>query len=431
MLVANKKQQLNIITKRWPQLADELCASVADENITLDSSGSYPTLCVNEIHLASIYNRQQITEIQTCHLTPTCHNVTVYGTAHGELIKSLLRRKNIQRIKVVILNVAVFAAILDFIDHSKWLKDKKVTLVFGKNLPGIDSREIYCIEPACLTLADEQTRWLADCLLIDLSSAYANALLSNDGKREQQIQHNLPYITADKDVSAYFGTAGDQTIYVAGTGPTLEQSFSLLRDRGDKILIAADTAVKSLYEQGIKADFVVSIDMHPHIAKWLDFPMDDDFRYHTPLIYFPDIAKETIEQWQGPRYVAYTIYNPYHQQLMPSIPKGVLFSGGSVIHPAIDLAVKMGAKEVVICGADFSFPNNKYHVKGSLQEHVGSEFMDSKYRVTNGHGQQQATNLQFIQYLRHLVTYIEEHNTLKFYNASRDGAYIAGCEYLD
>ncbi|MCF6229691.1 MAG: DUF115 domain-containing protein [Gammaproteobacteria bacterium] len=431
MLVANKKQQLNIIAKRWPQLADELCASVAGENITLDSSGSYPTLCVNEIHLASIYNRQQITEIQTCHLTPTCRSVTVYGTAHGELIKSLLRRKNIQNIKVVILNVAVFSATLEFINHSQWLRDQKITLVFGKNLAGIDSSEICCIEPACLTLADEQTRWLADCLLIDLSSSFSNTLLSNDGKREQQIQHNLPHITTDKDVSAYFDTAGDRTIYVAGTGPTLEQSFSLLRERGNNILIAADTAVKSLYEHGVKADFVVSIDMHPHIAKWLDFPMDDNFRNHTPLIYFPDIAKETIEQWQGPRYVAYTIYNPYHQQLMRSIPKGVLFSGGSVIHPAIDLAVKMGAKEVVICGADFSFPNNKYHVKGSLQEHFSGELMNSKYRVTNGHGQKQATNLQLIQYLRHLVTYIEEHNTIKFYNASRDGAYIAGCDYLD
>lgn len=432
MLAANKEQQLNLIAKRWPQLADELSRTAPETGITIDSSGNHPALCVNEIHLASIYNRQQVTTIQTCHLTDSCASVTVYGVAQSELIKALLARKNIRQIKVVILNAALFIATLNYINHSKWLKEKKVTLVLGKSLSGIDSGETCCIEPACLKLPDEESRWLVDCLLIDLSSSFANNLLSNDGKRGEQIQQNLPHITADGDVADYFDTSSEKTFFVAGTGPSLEQSFLRLKERDpNSILIAVDTALKSLYEQGIKADFVVSIDMHPHIAKWLDFPMDDHFKHHTPLIYFPDIAKETIEQWQGPRYVAYTIYNPYHQQLMQPIPKGTLFSGGSVIHPAIDLAAKMGANKIIICGADFSFPNNKYHAKGSLQENFSEKIMDSNYRIVNGHGLKQATNLQFIQYLRYLVTYIEEHKNIKFYNASRDGAHIAGCEYLD
>ena len=41
--------------------------------------------------------------------------------------------------------------------------------------------------------------------------------------------------------------------------------------------------------------------------------------------------------------------------------QGQLYVGGSVIHPAVDLAVKMGAARITLFGADFAFPMNKTH----------------------------------------------------------------------
>lgn len=41
--------------------------------------------------------------------------------------------------------------------------------------------------------------------------------------------------------------------------------------------------------------------------------------------------------------------------------KGRLYCAGSVIHPAIDLVVKMGANKILLLGADFSFLDGKNH----------------------------------------------------------------------
>ena len=81
---------------------------------------------------------------------------------------------------------------------------------------------------------------------------------------------------------------------------------------------------------------------------------------NTPLVYVPTVTNNLLQQWPGPRFTAY-LRRALYVELNKRYERGFLFSTGTVTHCCVDLAVKMGAKEIVLLGADFSFPKNKSH----------------------------------------------------------------------
>ena len=105
-----------------------------------------------------------------------------------------------------------------------------------------------------------------------------------------------------------------------------------------------------------------------------------------------------------------------------------LYVGGSVIHPAVDLAVKMGADRITLFGADFAFPMNKTHA-GWSDGDLGPRVNLARHWVLDGHGERVRTQLNFRSYLCELERYIAGHPEVRFFNSSRAGAMIAGTQF--
>ena len=105
-----------------------------------------------------------------------------------------------------------------------------------------------------------------------------------------------------------------------------------------------------------------------------------------------------------------------------------MYVGGSVIHPAVDLAVKMGADRITLFGADFAFPMNKTHA-GWNDGELGPAVSQAKHWVLDGHGQRVRTQLNFRSYLCELERYIAGHPQVRFFNSSRAGAMIVGTTF--
>lgn len=99
-----------------------------------------------------------------------------------------------------------------------------------------------------------------------------------------------------------------------------------------------------------------------------------------------------------------------------------------MIHPAVDLAVKMGGKQITLFGADFSFPMNRTHA-GWQDGELGPLLRDARHWVLDGHGQRVRTQLNFRGYLCELERYIHSHPEVAFFNTSRSGALIAGAAF--
>jgi len=349
----------------------------------------------------------------------------VYGTGLGDLQQVLLENPELLRLQVHILNGGLFALVLGLLDQTPWLSDPRVELSYAA-----DYREIqlpFFALPSELELADEVNARIRDRLISEVHLSFNNREFDPQSPLIlQRLQDSLELLRSDRDIAELFGTQASQEIYVIGTGPSLEHHFEKLlaiRAQAQRpLFVSVDTAYRPLIEHGIKPDLVVSIDKGI-TARHLP-PTDSD---SIPLVYMPMSDPQVLQAWKGPRYVGYSA-SPIYAALRQQIAKAQLYVGGSVLHPAVDLAVRMGAAKITLFGADFAFPMNRTHA-GWNDGELGPGVDLAKHWVLDGHGQRVKTQLNFRRYLGELERYIAGHPEVRFFNSSRAGAMIAGTAY--
>jgi hypothetical protein len=198
---------------------------------------------------------------------------------------------------------------------------------------------------------------------------------------------------------------------------------------GGEHLIAVDAALRPLLAQGVVPDVVVTLDTKASSLERV-FELDAGERARltrTRLVYFPVAPPAVLEAWPGPRSTAYTGEERY-AALALEAPRGVLFASGSVIHPAVDLAVCTGARRVELHGADFAMPGGSTHADGAAWQRAASATGPC---VVDGHGGEVPSLANLVGYLRDLEAYIERHQEVEFVNTSRDGARIRGTSYRE
>jgi hypothetical protein len=410
-----------ILQQRWPALFERLMSedSTAIQAELVQGSGS--TVSVNGIQLTSRHDRLHEAQVQAASL-PEKPQLHVYGTALGDLPQVLLERVGLERLYVHILNGALFALVVQLLDQRQWLEDPRVELFYAGDHP--DFFTPFFALPAEMLLADDFNAKVRDRLVSEVHLSFNNRDFDPQSPQiQQRLQECLPVLLADADVAQLFGTCAGREIYVIATGPTLEQHYQRLaaiRQRAERpLFICVDTAYRPLREHGIVPDLVVSIDQRISF-RHLPFEESDGI----PLVYLPMSDPAVLKAWKGKRYGGYSA-SPIYSSLREQHPRAQLHVGGSVIHPAVDLAVKMGAAGITLFGADFAFPMNKTHA-GWNDGELGPPVNQARHWVHDGHGQRVSTQLNFRGYLCVLERFIAAHPQVEFLNSSRSGALIAG-----
>jgi len=413
-----------VLQRRWPALFERLMAedSAAIQPELVQGLGS--TLSVDGIQLTSRHDRIHEARVQAAGLAekPRVH---VYGTGLGDLPSVLLEQAALERLYVHILNGALFALVLQLLDQRQWLEDPRTELFYAGDLSDICSP--FFALPAEMLLADDFSAKIRDRLVNEVHLSFNNREFDAQSPFiQQRLQDCLPVLLGDDDVAQLFGTCTEREIYVIGTGPTLEGHFQALAaiqaQAQPPLFICVDTAYRPLREHGIVPDLVVTIDQRISF-RHLPFEASDDI----PLVYLPMSDPEVLHAWKGKRYGGYSA-SPVYAQLREQYPRGELHVGGSVIHPAVDLAVKLGGTRITLFGADFAFPMNKTHA-GWNDGELGPGVSQARHWVRDGHGQRVSTQLNFRGYLCVLERYIAAHPHVQFFNSSRAGALIAGAQF--
>ncbi|MCD5992992.1 motility associated factor glycosyltransferase family protein [Pseudomonas sp. CDFA 602] len=421
--------QLNadVLGIRWPnvlaRLLDESHEALPVELV----EGQESTLGIDGVQLTSRHDRMGEARLQAASLPTSNAVIHVYGTGLGDLQQVLLLRSGLCQLHVHILNGALFLLVLKLTDQTSWLSDPRVELTYA-----CDHRDIqlpFFALPAELELADERNARVRDRLVSEVHLHFNNREFDPASPHIlERLQANLELVGSDNDVAQLFGTQPGRDIYVIGTGPTLEQHFDRLlgiRSRALRpLFICVDTAYRPLLAKGILPDIVVTIDRN---ISALHLPPAGSA--DVILVYKPLSDPAVISAWEGERYVAYST-GPLHAPLRKQFARGELSGGGSVIHPAVDLAVQMGAREITLLGADFAYPMNRTHA-GWDDGMLGAPADQSRQWVLDGHGQRIKTQLNFRRYLGELERYIEAHPEVQFLNSSRSGAMIAGTVFND
>lgn len=414
-----------VIQRRWPSLYARL---EMEDHLAIEVElieGRDSTLCVGGIQLTSRHDRLGEARLQAASLAPDKPILHVYGTGFGDLPSVLLERAGLEKLYVHILNGALFALVLQLIDQRQWLSDPRVQLLYAGDLSDICTP--FFALPAEMLLADDFSAKIRDRLVSEVHLSFNNREFDPQSPViQQRLQGTLEVLLADDDVAQLFGTCAGREIYVIGTGPSLEGNFERLaavRNQTPRpLFISVDTAYRPLREHGIKPDLVVSIDQR---ISALHLPGEDS--EGIPLVYLPLSDPHMLKAWNGKRYGGYSA-SPIYAALREQHPRAQLYVSGSVIHPAVDLAVKMGAQRITLFGADFSFPMNRTHT-GWNDGDLGPPVNQARHWVHDGHGQKVKTQLNFRSYLCELERYIARHPEVQFFNSSRAGAMIAGTQF--
>nr|WP_320126421.1 6-hydroxymethylpterin diphosphokinase MptE-like protein [uncultured Shewanella sp.] len=418
---------LNIIVKRWPIVAAAVKSQTINELDAHLVNGRNQTISVNGIQLSSRHDRIAEAQLFISTLPADATHVTVYGVGMGDVPSLLIDNPQYLSIDVCILNLSVFALLISYTDQSEWLKHPNINLTAlpsaKLNFPNI------AITPD-LTLVSDENAITRDLLVYELNRNFANQKHNLDKISLTRLNANIPNLLNDPDASLLLNTHSNINCIVIASGPTLEDHYPYLFELTQKpkysrpLVIAVDTSFKALFQHKVIPDIIISID--PNIRPD-HFPME-----HTEnviLVYFPKINPLILEQWKGPKYSAYSTSSLY-DELANRYPKLRLFTNGSVVHPAIDLAIYLGAYQVSLFGCDFCYTRNKTHAFW-LDGALGPQIKNAKHWLINGYGDRVPTDLNFRGYLRSLEQFIKSKPNVKFYQSSLDGARIHGAQYKD
>jgi hypothetical protein len=421
--VATYQKNLSLIKHRWPEVGTELELARLPESVELVVNTPDATLRIKGIHLTSTYDRRREAERQAGLIPLQSPLAWVYGIGLGDLARSLLDRNELRQLNIVILNPSVAVAALTYFDHSDWLNDPRVLLHSG------DEAKLaapLAANPACLILADARSASLRDRVFLELATPFIRRQHSSENSEIQdRIAANERFIKNDGDVGSLFGKKLGATIMVAAAGPSLTHSLSqILHHRAQFPLLAVNSALKPLAQAGIVPDAVMAIDSDPKIISCFE-GVDLLLFENVPLIYFPRVPEAVLAIWPGPRLVAFSEH-PTYEAISKIYPRGKLFSSGSVIHPTVDLAVRMGATTVILFGADLALPGGIEYAEGAGWEKIAAT--GTQHWVADGHGNPINTTAALRGYLRDLEDYIKTKPSVRFFNSSQDGALIKGTE---
>ncbi|MEV3817561.1 DUF115 domain-containing protein [Aeromonas salmonicida] len=418
-------QHGRLISQRWPALWPRLLAQDVESIQAELTEGLGSTLSIDGIQLTSRHDRVKEAELQAASL-PEVAVLHLYGTGLGDLPRALLGRTGLKRLEVKIMNGALFALVLRLLDQQDWLADPRIELMMAGDESEI--RLPFFALPPELQLVEDAAARIRDRLVSEIDLPFASARFDAEHPAvTRRLAENRELLTSDGDVASLFGLARGKHALIVASGPTLQTNLATLQAqlqtrRQDYLLISVDTALAFLLRHGIRPDIVVTIDDAIHGSR---LPADQSAQ--TTLVYYPTVPTAALLAWQGPRKAAYS-RSPMYQTLRQEIPKGTLHSGGSVIHPAVDLAVQMGCQQVTLLGTDFAFPGERTH-SGWADGALGPTASQALSWTLDGHGRRVKTNPNFSAYRTELERYIARHPEVHFWNSSREGAEIAGCSY--
>jgi len=421
-------QSHQIVQQRWPGLLDNVTRSNEKLDIQVLYHNNEKTLQVNGIHLSSIYDKNKEAILQASLVACEKSHVFVYGVGLGDIPRVLLKRKALIKLECVVLNKAIFYQVIMEFDCSDWLQDQRVHLLFADEHSQLQYP--FAAQPACLKLADEVAYHLRDQVLLELSTPHIQQKFSEkQAIYRQQIEENLDNIKSDGDVASFFNTHSGGTALIAGAGPSLLEHRSWVQKNRDSfLLIAVSSAVIPLIKENITPDIVVVIEPQEYAILPV-FDLDLTVLEKVPLVYFPIVSKRVLERWKGGRFTAYGQHKIY-EKMATQYPKGDLFAAGTVAHAAIDLAVKMSVKKIILTGVDYAFSGELQHVAGARSRDILVP-ESGEHVVFNGHDEKIKSSPSLIGFLRDTEHYIACHPHVEFYNMSRSGAKIKGTTYLD
>ena len=196
---------------------------------------------------------------------------------------------------------------------------------------------------------------------------------------QRNIINNLKQISSDTEIIF----PKEKIAVVVAAGPSLDKKIAWIKENREKIFIfATDTAYKTLQKEQIFSDAVISIDgqniSYQHFLR----------KINDKTIFIFDLCGNSscirkIKK-NGNNIIFTTTGHPLitFAEQTQNTDYSFIFANagtGTVTISALDFASKVGFNEIIVIGADFSFPNKKPYAKGTYLEDI---YLSNNNRAT-------------------------------------------------
>ena len=297
--------------------------------------------------------------------------IVVFGFGACYHIRPLLKRDDINGILLVDKDIEIIKSVLSEIDLSDILSDSRISILIDKTEPEIIEYLPANYLPA--VTGDFQTLSLRS--RVEFEKKYFSGIMNS-------IRSVLETLSDDYTVQTWFGKrwfinsvanlaaaqrsttviAPQRSVLIAAAGPSLEIQLDLIREKKEhSFLISTDTALSCLLKNDIKPDLVISIDCQQITYHHFMYGYPED----VPLV--ADLASPPAVSRLTDRTLFFTSGHPFSHYINRNWRKFpfVDTSGGNVTHAALSLADTLGASEIFLFGADYSYPEGKTYARGT------------------------------------------------------------------
>ncbi|MDR0403541.1 MAG: DUF115 domain-containing protein [Treponema sp.] len=149
---------------------------------------------------------------------------------------------------------------------------------------------------------------------------------------------------------------------IAAAGPSLDRQLPRIRkERAEVFLVATDTSLPALLNAGLEPDAALSIDCQ-HIGYRHFFQGLPEKTF-----LFLDLASPPVVAARSAKTIFFAGGHPLAQYIrrtwrpLPNLDT----SGANVTYTAFSLAENLGASEITLYGADFSYPEGRTYARGT------------------------------------------------------------------
>lgn len=222
------------------------------------------------------------------------------------------------------------------------------------------------------------------------------------------------------------------TVCIVAGGPSLDDSMGVLKTMRPNVnIICVATAGEKLISHGIIPDYLILTDVADAMLeriKGIEAALQMYNCDMPGLLYLSTANHKAIEVYRGKKYIVCQKGVDESEHLAREKEFTLFETGGSVSTTALDLAIRLGAKEIICLGLDLAYTHDVSHATGTLgMRKIAKE--DHLPRLKAVDGKEVYTSVNLAVYHNWIERRIQQEKTIRFVNVS-DGAYIQGMENI-
>lgn len=353
----------------------------------VDTPGGFPSARIEGRWVHSPRDpRRESRKITARALPDNCAAVILLGFGLGYNAEALLARNPDTPLVVVEPDAPLFLQALAVRDLRETLNHPALNLFIGTDLeeliqllkdlpegefPLYRTRGIYDGNPVFFRQVEERLA-----LFREQRQINRNTLKKFGAVWVRNILRNIPAILKSSPAAAWESRLNQVPALLLAAGPSLDDIIPLLPElRRRFCLVAVDSAVSALADQGVSPHFVVTVDPQYLNSRHLDRLPE----LRTRLLAQTSTHPAAFRRTAIPLIFCESLF-PVGQLLEAYTPvRGRLGAGGSVATTAWDFCRYLGCSPIYCAGLDLGYPDSRTHARSSLAQHF---FQRTSRRLT-------------------------------------------------